>query len=119
MSTDERGETPDKHGSGQDVKQVKKEEAEEQSDYCCFCESDPCVVTELEDMLNEILMEYRDSKSNKEIRYCMYTDSVRYMHGYLGRGNRKRVPKCLEDRIHYLAPDEEYTGFIPSQEQFE
>ena len=74
---------------------------------------------ELKDRLNAILMAYHDSKTNKQIRYCMYTDSVKQMHGYLGKGTRKKVPKCLEKRIHSLAPDKEYTGFIPSQEQIE
>ena len=125
MSTDNGGKNPDSDGLGKDIIQVKEEETQEDeetvdaSDYCGFCECDPCIITELDDMLNAILMEYRDSKSNREIRYCMYTDSIRYIHGYLGKGNRRQVPKCLEKKIHSLAPDEEYTGFIPSQEQTE
>ena len=119
MSTHERGKTPDKHGSGHDVKQVKKEEPEEQSDYCYYCERDPCIITELDDMLKEILMEYREEKTNRQIRYIMYTECIRYLYGYLGKGNRRKVPKCLEERIHSLLPDKNYTGFIPSKEQTE
>ena len=131
MNTDNGGKSPDSDGLGEESIKVKKEETEETeeteeneetvhgSDYCSFCEIDPCIITELDDMLNEILMEYRDSKKNRQIRYIMYTESIRYIHGYLRKGNRKKVPKCLEKRIHSLAPDKEYTGFIPSVEQTE
>ena len=133
MNADNEGKNPGEDGFGDGNVKVKKEETvkveetddieeneeAKETDYCSICESDPCIISELDDMLNEILIEYRDTKTNREIRYCMYTDSIRYIHGYLGKGNRKKVPKCLEKRIHSLAPDEEYTGFIPSLEQTE
>ena len=119
MSTEVKAENLGGDGSGQKGGAVKKEEPDEASEVCQFCEQEPCLVVELNDLLNSILWNYSDTKTNKQIRYCMYTDCTSYMHGYLGKGNRKKVPKCLEDRIHFLAPDKEYTGFIPSNEQVE
>ena len=99
--------------------QVKNEESVDHTDYCSACENEPCLVLEFDGMLNAMLQEYRDVKTNKEIRHAMYTSAVFRIHGPLGKGVRRKVPNCLEDRIRSLAPDKEYKGFVPSQEETE
>ena len=32
----------------------------------------------------------------------------------LGKGVRKKLPSCVQMRIHKMTPDDKYTGFIPS-----
>ena len=86
-------------------------DAVEASDYCEFCESDPCVIVDLQEVLSSILNSYRDDKTNKQIRFMMYRDSVRFIHGSLGKGVRKKLPACVQAKIHSMVPDEVYTGF--------
>ena len=95
--------------------------AEEESDdsspdvelTCTHCDNHPCVVRELEQLLNSILETYGGWKSNKEVRFIMYKDSVKFIFGTgLGKGVRKRLPACVQKHIHNLAPDDKYTGFI-------
>ena len=99
-----------------DENQVKDEESVGHTDYCCVCENEPCLVVDLDGMLMAMLQEYRDDKTHKEIRYLMYTNSIFRLHGRLGKGNRRKLPTCVEDKIRSLAPDDEYKGFVPSQE---
>ena len=43
----------------------------------------------------------------------MYANSVKAIHGPgLGKGVRKRLSRCLENKIRSMAPDKKYTGFI-------
>ena len=43
----------------------------------------------------------------------MYVNSVTAIFGPgLGKGVRKRLPPCLENKIRSMAPDEKCTGFI-------
>ena len=46
----------------------------------------------------------------------MYTNSTRAIHGRsLGKGARKKLPQCLQRKIHALAPDKGYTGCIDAK----
>ena len=61
---------------------------------CRHCDNHPCVTVELNPVLQSILDTYRDIKTNRQIRYMMYTDSIRYIHGHsLGPDVRKKLCK--------------------------
>ena len=79
---------------------------------CRYCNNHPCVLEEVEPVLEGLMLNYSTIKTNKQLRYTMYTESVRTIHGScLGKGIRKKVPKCVDKRIKDLAPDKTYTGF--------
>ena len=89
-----------------------EEQEEEGSEICKFCGNHPCSSLELESMLVSIVETYQDIKSNRQMRYLMYTDSTKYIFGTgLGKGVRKKLPSCVQMLIRKLAPDEHYTGF--------
>lgn len=82
------------------------------TDFCDDCERDPCVLVELQEVLSSILDSYRDEKTNRQIRFMMYQDAIRFIYGSgLCRYNRKRAPACVERRIRSMLPDVTYTGF--------
>lgn len=82
---------------------------------CGFCNETPCVITGCYDMLCQL----GDSKqsigmSNREIRFELYREATRFLHGFLGKGNRRQLPLCVIGEIHDLYPAEKgtkYTGF--------
>ena len=85
---------------------------EKDSENCKFCGNHPCSALELEEMLGSIVETYQGIKSNKQMRYIMYTDSTKYIYGTgLGKGVRKKLPCCVQSLIRKLAPDNHYTGF--------
>ena len=87
-------------------------------DHCDHCDNQPCTVSELDPMLISILQTYEGWKSNKQIRFRMYSDAIKSLHGTgLGKGVRKKLPSCLQRRIHQLVPDKEYTGFKATKEE--
>ena len=95
-----------KEGEGGD------EERNEGTESCRYCGNHPCFVAELDEMLVSIVDTYSTFKSNKQIRFKMYSDSVRFIYGSsLGKGMRKKLPHCVQCRIRSLAPDESYTGY--------
>ena len=96
------------------VDEGKKNEGQEEEDNknCKFCGNHPCSALELEEMLGSIVETYQGIKSNKQMRYIMYTDSTKYIFGTgLGKGVRKKLPFCVQSLIRKLAPDNHYTGF--------
>ena len=67
----------------------------------------------LHEMLKTLLDSQCDYKTNRQIRFSMYVNSVKTIHGPgLGKGVRKRLSCCLENKIRSMAPDKKYTGFI-------
>ena len=95
----------------------KQEDAAEDSDVCNQCGYEPCVVVELEEMLVAIKQSYIDIKSNNQIRFIMYKESVTHIYGRgLGKGVRKMVPKCIERKIHSMAPSAKYKGFVEAKQ---
>ena len=63
---------------------------------CIHCGNQPCVAIELEPMLLSILETYQDIKTKRQIRFQMYTDTIRYIHGpELGKGVRKSPQAVL------------------------
>ena len=102
-------------GGSKDVGEENKE-----NDDCKHCDNHPCVTEELKPMLLSILEAYAGIKSNKQIRYLMYTDSVKLIFGTaLGKGVRKRLPYCAQSLIRSLAPDKKYTGFKEAKDDNE
>ena len=56
--------------------------------------------------------------TNKERRFRSYRFLSNLYEGYLGRGVRRQLPKCLHDEIvdtFPKGPHEDYTGFIPGE----
>ena len=99
---------------------IKVEEEGERGDegggegleWCRYCGNHPCYVQELDGMLVSIVDTYGGWKTNKQIRFKMYSDSIRFIHGSsLGKGVRKKLPHCVQSRIRSLASDDSYTGF--------
>ena len=98
--------------------ETKKEEdkaTEDEEIECKHCGNHPCILRELDPLLVSILDTYGEWKTNKQIRFHMYTETVKVIFGpALGKGVRKKLPSCVQMRIHKMAPDDKYTGFIPS-----
>ena len=88
-----------------------EENVVDETEFCGHYESDPCVIVELQ----EILSSCRDVESNKQIRFMMYRDSMRFIIGSgLGKGARKKLPVCKQGKIHSMIPYVTYTGFMKS-----
>ena len=51
---------------------------------------------------------------NSARRFRLYRKATFLIHGHLGRGERRELPKCVVDEIHAWYPGEQYTGFRES-----
>lgn len=51
-------------------------------------------------------------------RFHAYRSYINFMHGYLGRGNRRVIPACLVAyiRAHWPDPDDQYVGYKPVED---
>ena len=95
----------------------KEEDTAEDTDFCVHCNSDPCVVVALEEMLEFTRDHYMGWKTNRQIRFIMYRESVQRLYGMgLGKGVRKKLPDCVENKVRSMLPDDNYTGFIDSSD---
>ena len=93
-------------------RKVKDKLLDDVEDGCNHCGNNPCMSVELDPLFQSILQTYGGWKTNKEIRFQMYTDAIKSVYGPgLGKGVRKRHPQCVQDKIRFLAPDQTYTGF--------
>jgi hypothetical protein len=56
--------------------------------------------------------------TTKEIRFRLYRHATAWIHGFLGRGIRIKLPVCVRGEILDLAPeaDHVYVGFIFGRE---
>ena len=60
---------------------------------CMYCQRDPCIAEGLNTMLHSMLDLYRGWKTNRQVRFFMYTQSATCIHGpCLGKGVRKSYP---------------------------
>ena len=85
---------------------------EEKGTVCPYCGNDPCWAVELHPVLMSIKDIYGGRVENKTVRFKMYTESVKSIHGTcLGKGVRKKVPSCVNRHIKSMAPSETYRGF--------
>jgi hypothetical protein len=59
------------------------------------------------------------SSINKSRRFAAYQMYTRVKHGYLGKGNRTPLPKCVTDYIRSNFPDKEncYVGFLSNDDK--
>lgn len=88
-----------------------------ESTKCKYCGLSPCVVDrEYPNMMS--IGEYmkKEGHRNNEIWYALYGYMSQAYNGYLGRGNRKQLPICVEGEIkdHYPKgkDDPDYVGFV-------
>jgi hypothetical protein len=84
--------------------------------HCQYCDRAPCVMDEHYDHLMAIGTEMEEDFDNKEIRYAMYREMSNTLWGPLGKGVRKKLPKCVVAEIHDAYPTkrgEQYVGFRP------
>ena len=82
---------------------------------CKHCGNYPCWEIELGPVLTDLRDTYGSWKTNRQMRYLMYTESVTHIFGTaLGKRNRKKLPVCVSRVIKEMYPDKEYTGFISS-----
>ena len=99
----------------EDTFAVKEEEVSESAEVpvpvCRSCNNHPCVLVDVEAMLQELFDTYTGTLKNPQIRHKMYTQYTHYIHDYLGSKVREKVPSCVERRIRSLAPSKTYTGF--------
>lgn len=82
---------------------------------CEYCKENPCVMEVHYDHLMEV-GEFEESlqRKNKEVRFKLYREATRLLHGYLGRQVRKELPGCVVRDIHDAYPEPnsgEYVGF--------
>ena len=50
-------------------------------DVCQYCGNQPCYVLELKPMFLAIMQAYQDDKTHKQLRFQMYTESVKCIFG--------------------------------------
>ena len=87
---------------------------------CHLCQVTPCLLDQgLYEALEkeyEYVMECDTENviTNKEVHFKLYRTATRWIHGYLGRGNRRQLPACVVGEIKDLASEAggAYTGFI-------
>ena len=84
-----------------------------------FCGGTVCEMMnqkeDLEEMVSELVM--MPNMSNRQKRYRMYLECIYWKYGYLGKGKRKVVHKCVRELILLKFPyvdGESLTGFKES-----
>ncbi len=79
------------------------------------CKCRVCKWEEYSDLLTGLAkaMEQDDSMSNENKRFSMYKNYTFAEWGFLGKKNRKKLPKCVQLKIRELFPETEgvYVGF--------
>jgi hypothetical protein len=105
----------------------------EEEQVCWLCGGTPCDWLEysvklLEEINNKFPTDVDGNRidassheiaSMKQIRYALYRAFTYAQYGHLGKGNRIKLGKCVEEKIKELFPNpdgEEYTGFLPANE---
>lgn len=87
---------------------------------CQFCNSTPCLLEQ--GLYEELVLAYElgldpaDMSSlatNKQVRFRLYRYAINWIHDYLGKGNRRQLPQCVQTEIRDLAPESSgiYVGF--------
>ena len=86
--------------------------------HCCLF---PCVSEREYDNMMAIGLDCEgEQKSNREIRFVLYRYMSMCYNGYLGKGNRKKLPLCVEGDIRDAYPKSagtDYVGFKPKDEE--
>ena len=88
----------------------------EPPEECCDdCKEDPCLMETHQEQFQGLLEFYRADElltSNRQRRFKMYREMTRLIHGYLGKNNRKELPKCIADCIRDAFPNEPNVAYI-------
>ena len=86
--------------------------------FCEYCRIAPCIATTEYDNMAEVgAAGEAENKTNKEIRFSLYSYMSRVFHGRLGKGIRRPLPACVTGEIHDAYPEADitnYVGFRPS-----
>ena len=87
-------------------------------DYVCQnCGYHPCVwqtyKEDNEDYLSSLKGEISQGRQSSGVRKQVYRDITRIMHGIMGSGVRRKLPKCVEDNVRRMFPseDQKYMGY--------
>lgn len=96
---------------------------EDDPNLCPLCENSPCIWNqEVENIaaFTDPMMESGDY-SHRQIRFKVYQYMINKQYGYLGKGVRRELPKCVTDEIHDTWPqsDGTYTGLKQSADDKE
>ena len=108
-------------------RQGDEDDEEEEPTMCKICEACPCewieygpaIVENVKEMFPQLPKDYNKDKVHPKIRYASYIYYTYAKYGNLGRGNRLKPSKCVEDNIFSLWPSEKRTGFKYSKRQLE
>ena len=82
---------------------------------CEECDCSPCIWSENKEQIqhdNSYLLSENDT--NKQRRFYAYKQMVYALHGHLGKGQRRELPKCVVEGIRMLWPENnkrKYVGF--------
>jgi hypothetical protein len=86
---------------------------------CSDCGYSPCVFLQEYETITAICDEHDESEcTNNQMRFKLYRYMTRILFGYLGKGERRKLPPCVIREIHDHFPkshDEEYVGFLESR----
>ena len=93
-----------------------KEESfeEDDPDLCAHCNKAPCIWDQEVDNIAAFTDPMMESGvPHRQIRFQVYQYMTHKEYGFLGKGNRRELPKCVVDEIHDTWPqsDGKYTGF--------
>ena len=88
---------------------------EQMSEMCEHCGGAPCdwLVFE-EEITDNISNMHMQETNNTAIRKSAYKLYIYCKYGYLGKGNRMQISKCVVEHIRKKWPDhdENYMGFL-------
>ena len=83
------------------------------NEACVFCYRKPCIIRTEHDTLRAIgdSMEV-SGHSPRSIRHRLYRHVTGILHGHLGPGVRKKLPRCIHCKIMEMYPNEDGTDFV-------
>lgn len=96
---------------------VKKVKMESRPIKCQDCKQNYCVWRNFETSNTNMLLGLRrwvsSSGSPAKARKKVYQCVTRQMNGVMGIGNRKRLPRCVENNVRLMFPSEDgcYMGY--------
>lgn len=76
-------------------------------------------IVEMEESLRTDEEDGPDVLTNREIRFRLYRHATAWIHGFLGKGKRIKLPLCVSAEIVDIAPKDagdSYTGFKRSRD---
>ena len=97
-----------------DHPRVEEQEEPEDEWKCHTCDNSPCLFLQWQEELERIVDVMHPEVTNNVKRYHMYRHMSRRLHGTLGKGNRRPLPKCFSEGVKQLYPSDFYTGYKPN-----